>query len=33
VELGGRPALAVRTVIITTLLSIPTLTVLIWLLR
>lgn len=33
VELGGRPALAVRTVIVTTLVSIPTLTVLIALLR
>lgn len=33
VELGGRPELAVRTVIVTTLLSIPTLTVLIALLR
>jgi predicted permease len=33
VELGGRAQLAVRTVIVTTLLSVPSLTVLIWLLR
>ena len=32
-ELAGKPALAVRTVIVTTLLAIPTLTVLIAILR